>query len=380
VPEDDRAVTFVLKRSQPAFLMLLASGMSPVYPCHVSSRDMRTRPIGTGPFKFAEFKPNEYIRVVKNPDYWKPGRPYLDGVEWTIIPNRSTQTLAFIAGKFDMSFPYEVTLQSMRDIQNQAPNAICEMTPTPVAMNLLVNRDAAPFNDPDIRRAMQLTIDRKSFLDIIAEGQGDINGAMQLPPAGLWGLPLEVLVTLPGYGPDVAANRAEARKLMAKHGYGPDHRLAVKVATRNLPPYRDPAILLIDQLKEIYIDGELEPVDTTAWFPKLARKDFTIGLNLIINGLDDPDQTLYENYTCNAEGNYDAYCNPELDKMVDQQSMQFDQEKRKRLVWEIEKKLAEDVARPILYHSRSGTCWHPYVKGYTMMVNSVSAPPPASGR
>ena len=61
------------------------------------------------------------------------------------------------------------------------------MTPTPVAINLLVNRDAAPFNDPDIRRAMQLTIDRKSLLDIIAEGQGDINGAMQSPPAGLWG-------------------------------------------------------------------------------------------------------------------------------------------------------------------------------------------------
>jgi len=51
----------------------------------------------TGPFKFAEFKPNEYIRVIKNPEYWKAGRPYLDGIEWTVIPNRSTQTLAFIA-------------------------------------------------------------------------------------------------------------------------------------------------------------------------------------------------------------------------------------------------------------------------------------------
>jgi len=234
VPAAEHAVTFVLKRSQPAFLMLLASGMSPVYPCHVPPRNMRTHPMGTGPFKFAAFKPNEFIRVVKNPDYWKPGRPYLDGIEWTIIPNRSTQTLAFIAGKFDMSFPYEVTLHSMRDIRNQAPNAICEITPTPVAMNLLVNRDAAPFNDAEIRRAMQLTIDRKSFLDIIAEGEGDINGAMQAPPAGLWGLPPEILTTLPGYSPDVAANRVEARKLMARHGYDADHRLAVKVATRNI--------------------------------------------------------------------------------------------------------------------------------------------------
>ena len=76
VSERDYAVTFVFKRAQPAFLMLLSSGMSPVYPCHVNPRDMRTRPIGTGPFKFAEYKPNEYIRLVRNPDYWKTGRPY----------------------------------------------------------------------------------------------------------------------------------------------------------------------------------------------------------------------------------------------------------------------------------------------------------------
>jgi len=80
---------------------------------------------------------------------------------------------------------------------------------------------------------------------------------------------------------------------------------------------------------------------------------------------------LYENFTCGAEGNYDRYCNPEVDKMVDRQSMEFDQKKRKELVWAIERKLAEDAARPILWHNRTGTCWHPHVKGYTPMVNSV---------
>src|SRR5882672_730614 len=85
VTNGDHEVTFKLKRPQPALLALLASGWSPVYPCHVSPRDTRQRPIGTGPFKFVEFKPNEAIRVTRNPDYWKPGRPYLDGIEWTII-------------------------------------------------------------------------------------------------------------------------------------------------------------------------------------------------------------------------------------------------------------------------------------------------------
>src|ERR1700747_711996 len=82
----DYEVTFHLNRPQPALLALLASGWSPVYPRHVPAREMRQRPIGTGPFKFVEFKPNEDIKVSRNPDYWKPDRPYLDGVEYTTQP------------------------------------------------------------------------------------------------------------------------------------------------------------------------------------------------------------------------------------------------------------------------------------------------------
>ena len=63
---------------------------------------MRSHPIGTGPFKFVEFKPNEGIKVTRNTDYWKMERPYLDGVEYTIIRNLSTAVLGFVAGKFDM--------------------------------------------------------------------------------------------------------------------------------------------------------------------------------------------------------------------------------------------------------------------------------------
>src|SRR5439155_1356598 len=199
---DDEAV-FHLHRPQPALVTLLASGYSPIYPCHVPPRELRTHPIGTGPFKFVEFKPNERITLTRNPDYWKPGHPYLDGIEWTIIPNRSTQTLAFIAGQFDMTFPYEATIQTMRDIQKEAPSAICELDPTMVAMNLMVNREKPPFDDADIRKAMMLAIDRKAFLDIIMEGKGETGGTMQTPPAGLWGLPPEILQTLPGYGPNI---------------------------------------------------------------------------------------------------------------------------------------------------------------------------------
>jgi peptide/nickel transport system substrate-binding protein len=329
----DYEVTFHLKRPQPAFIALLASGFSPVYPCHVSPRDMRSHPIGTGPFKFVEFKPNESIKVTRNPDYWKKDRPYLDGIEYTIIKNVSTGVLAFVAGKFDMTSPYFLQVPVVSDVKNQAPEAICNLVPVNVNRNVMMNRDMPPFNDPDLRRAMALSLDRKAFVDTLTLGKGDLGGVMQPPPEGIWGMPPEMLRTLPGYDPDVQKNRVEARQIMEKLGYRPNKRLSIKVSTRNVAPYRDAAIILIDQLKEIYIDGELEPVDTVQWYPKVMRGDYAVGLNLTGNGLDDPDQTLYENFTCGAEGNYDRYCNPELDKMVDLQSMEFDQKKRKELVW-----------------------------------------------
>jgi len=106
----------------------------------------------------------------------------------------------------------------------------------------------------------------------------------------VWGMPPDMLKTLPGYGADVKKSRDEARAIMQKLGYGPDKKLKIKVSTRNLGEYRDPAVILIDQLKDIYIDGELDVVETGVWFAKIARGEYSVGLNLTGNGVDDPDQ------------------------------------------------------------------------------------------
>jgi peptide/nickel transport system substrate-binding protein len=366
----DYEASFQLKRPQPSLISMLASGYSPVYPCHVSPADMRTKPIGTGPFKFVELKQNEVLRLTKNPDYWRKGRPFLDGIEFTIIPNRSTSMLAFVAGKVDMTFPTDLTVRLVRDVQKQAPQAVCKIAPINVNTNLILNRDAPPFDNADVRKAMALALDRKAFVDTLNEGQADIGGSLLPPPAGVWGMPPEILKTIPGYDPDVKKNRDEARAIMQKLGYGPDKRIKIKLATRNLAVYRDPAVLLIDQLKDVYIDAELEVVETGAWFAKVARKDYSLGLNLTGNGIDDPDQSFYENYACGSQRNYTQYCNKDLEKLFDRQSAEPDVEKRKKLVWEIDRRIQDDVARPILYHAHQGTCWHPYVQGVTIMVNS----------
>jgi peptide/nickel transport system substrate-binding protein len=366
----DYEVTFHLKRPQPAFLMLLANGFAPIYPCHVPARDMRQHPIGTGPFKFVEFKPNESIKMTRNPDYWKKDRPYLDGIEFTIIRNMSTATLTFISGQLDMTFPYTLTVPLFKGVRSQRPDANCELTSDGINRNLLVNRDKPPFDSLELRHAMALSLDRKAFIDIISEGQGEIGGVLQPAPGGLWGIPLDLLKELPGYDPDVQKNRARARHIMEKLGYGPDNRLKLKVSTRDLPAYRDPAVILIDQLKEVYFDGELETIDTSVYFPKILRKDYSVGLNNSESG-PDPDPILDRLYGCGSSTNWNDYCNPEVDKLIEQQSIEADPGRRKQLVWAIERILAEEGARPIIFYSRGGTCWQPWVKGLTIMVNSI---------
>lgn len=370
VASGDHEVTMHLGRPQPSFLSFFANGYNPVYPCHVTAAEMRSKPIGTGPMKFVEFKANQSVRLVRNSDYWRKGKPYLDAIEWRVIPSRSTRMLAFVAGEVDMTFVVDATPTLTKDLQKQSPNAICELAPLNTSSNLIINRDAPPFNDPKLRRALALTLDRKVFNDIINEGHGRIGGAMTAPPEGAWGMPPVMIAELPGYG-DVTANRGEARKIMESFGYGPSNRMKLKVSARNIPPFTDPAVILIDQLKQIYIDAELEPIDTSVWYNKVTRGDYAVGQNGTGMAIDDPDVNFYENYACGSERNYSKYCNPEVDKAIDAQSRETDVEKRKKLVWEVEKMLARDVARPIIFQGAAGFCRHPHVKNFTLQHNSI---------
>src|ERR1700736_3493765 len=198
----DYEATFELSEPQPSLPVLLASAFSAVYPCHVPQAVMRTRPIGTGPFKLVEFKRGESIRLVRNPDYWKKDRPYLDEITFRMIDSRATRMLAFATGEFDITFPSDVSVPLMKDIKARAPNAICEVITTGTQSNLMVNRENPPFDNPDLRKAMSLAIDRKAFNTILMEGLGLMGGAMLPKPVGEWGMPPEMVASVMGWNAD----------------------------------------------------------------------------------------------------------------------------------------------------------------------------------
>ena len=225
----DYEATFELSEPQPSLPVLLASAFSPVYPCHVPQAVMRTRPIGTGPFKLVDFKRGDSIRLVRNPDYWKKDRPYLDEITFRVIDSRATRMLAFSTGDFDITFPSEVTVTLMRDVKARSPDAICEITNSGTQINLMVNHVNPPFDNPDIRKAMSLAIDRKPFNTILMEGQGLLGGAMLPKPVGEWGMPPDMVSQLTGYGPDSENNIAQAQAIMQKLGYSDAKPLAIKI-------------------------------------------------------------------------------------------------------------------------------------------------------
>jgi peptide/nickel transport system substrate-binding protein len=366
----DHEATFHLKKPQASLLSMLAAGYTVLMPCHVEAKKMRTEPIGTGPFKFVEFKSNQSIRLERNKDYWDKGKPYLDAIDWKIVTNRSTRILAFSTNEFDMTRVADITVPLIADIKAKAPQAICELQPTNVTTHMLVNREAPPFDKPELRKAMMLAIDRQAFIDILSHGKNFLAVNMQAPPKGKWGMPEAELKKLFSYG-DPAKQREEAIKIMASLGYGPSNRLKVKVATRDFNTFRDPAVIFIDQLNKIHFDATLDVVESSAWYNRLFSKNYQVALNLAGAGLDDPDGVLKMGFKCSSPANFSKYCNPEVDKLLDEQSTETDLEKRRAIVWKIEKILVEDVARPIIFHGNTATCWHPHLKGIVRAENSI---------
>ncbi len=368
----DHDVTIHLNRPQPSLLAMLASGLTPIYPCHVPLAQMRLKPVGTGPFVLDAFDKFDRIRLKRNPDYWKAGRPYLDGIEFSVVASRSAALLSLVAGRYDMTFPGEVSMTQLRDVKRQSSRVVCEAATMNINTNLLVNRDAAPFDNPDIRRALTLVLDRREFVASLDGGSGLIGGHLYPSPEGRWGMPTEMLADVPGYGTDLGKNREEARALMQSAGFGPDKSLQIRILTRAVSPYRNPVTVLSRQLREIYIEPAIDIVETTHWYTRLQRRDYALAIETTGNGIDDPDQVFYESFSCRSERNYSRYCNPEIERLFEVQSSELDAEKRRQLAWDIDARLLADGVRLPLAWRRSATCWQPYVNGFAPQTINAS--------
>ncbi|HMB88737.1 MAG TPA: ABC transporter substrate-binding protein [Methylomirabilota bacterium] len=358
---DPYTVVFRLKRPQPSLVAMLASGYSPVIPAHVPLAEHRSRCIGTGPFKFKEWKRGQSVELVRNPDYFVKGRPYLDGVRYTVIVERGTRVAALQAGQIDVAYPGETTLAIAEQLKNAVPGMVFTETASNVSENLLLNTKKPPFDNIKVRRALSFAIDRRTYTQTVHRGAAVVGASLAPKPWGVWGLLDRDLGQLPGYG-GAAAGRAQARKLLAEAGFGPSNPLKVDLVTRAIAIYLDFAGFVVSDLKQVGVEATLKQIDTAQWHPMVTRREFQIGANLTGLGVDDPDANFYENFSCGSPRNYGDYCNEEVGRLIDQQSQEIDAQKRLALVWQIQKKLEEDAARPTMGWRTDRFAHHPYVR------------------
>jgi peptide/nickel transport system substrate-binding protein len=358
---DPYTVVFRLKRPQPSLVAMLASGYSPVIPAHVPLAEHRSRCIGTGPFKFKEWKRGQSVELVRNPDYFVKDRPYLDGVRYTVIVERGTRVAALQAGQIDVAYPGETTLAIAEQLKNAVPGMVFTETASNVSENLLLNTRKPPFDNIKVRRALSFAIDRRTYTQTVHRGAAVVGASLAPKPWGVWGLLDRDLGQLPGYG-GAAAGRAQARKLLAEAGFGPSNPLKVDLVTRAIAIYLDFAGFVVSDLKQVGVEATLKQIDSAQWHPMMTRREFQIGANLTGLGVDDPDANFYENFSCGSPRNYGDNCNEEVGRLIDQQSQEIDAQKRLALVWQIQKKLEEDAARPTMGWRTDRFAHHPYVR------------------
>jgi len=359
---ETHTVVFRLKRPQPSLLLMLASGYSPIYPAHVPLGELRQKCMGTGPFRFKEWQRGQSVELERNPDYFIPDRPYLDGIRYTVITERGTRLAALQAGRLDAFVPLEMTRAMAEAAKKSAPSLIITEVGQNGSDNVVLNHKRPPFDNPAVRRAVSLAMDRHGYVQSVRHGGAVVGAGLMPKPLGFWGLSDPDLKTLPGYR-NSATDKAEARRLLAGAGFGPGGKpLRVELATRTLSIYLDVASFVADQLHQVGIESTVKQMDSAAWFPALARRDFQIAANLTAGGFDDPDAYFVENYKCGSSRNYTDYCNEETDRLIDQQSQELDRTKRLRLVLDIQKRLEADVARPMLGWRKEYFAHYPHVK------------------
>ncbi|MER3397627.1 MAG: hypothetical protein C4315_05840 [Chloroflexota bacterium] len=333
---DDYTVRFVLKRPAPSLLANLAQGWNVVYPEDIlkAKGDMKKDVVGTGPFKFKNYTPGVSIELERNPDYHVPGRPYLDGIKFFIIPDPNTALAAFISGQLLMYRP-GVPAEAEEAERVLGNRVVVQRVNGLIFDSLNLNARRKPWDDPRVRRAISLAIDRNAAIAVLAQGDGAVGGAM--PAGGQWALPTDELRKLPGYQPDKEAELAEARRLLAEAGYGGS--LRATLLTRKGAEWEPASIFIRDQLAKVGIDATLNVQETATAFSLLNRGEFDLAPWVHAVAVDDPDAIFGEFYLCDSERNYSAVCLPEVDALFQRQSQEPNPLERKKLVWELDRRV-----------------------------------------
>jgi peptide/nickel transport system substrate-binding protein len=339
---DDFTLVMALKQPSPAVLSLLADAHAVMMKAGIAEQVDRKDPkflVGTGPFKYKSHTPGVDFRAERNPNYWKPGVPHIDGYQAVVMADLTKIFASFRARQLTMTGIGRHLEKPEADIlKKDFPDAVVALGPRAGWDTFVMNVSKPPFSEPRVRKAVALATDREKMIEIAAEGWGMSGG--YIGPHTPYGLPLEELQKYPQFGDNMAKRQAEAKRLLAEAGHS--RGLDVEYVVRRGPMYERGALSRQDDLKKVGINLKLVLLDTAAFRDRWEKGDFQAFTVLNAVNIDDPVH-YYQRFTCNAPVNASRYCNPEFDRLFTEQSQTFDVQKRAEITRQMEHMLLQDI-------------------------------------
>jgi peptide/nickel transport system substrate-binding protein len=356
---DDFTLVMALKQPSAAILALLADAHTVMMKAGIAEQVDRKDPkflVGTGPFKYKSYTPGVNFRAERNPNYWKPGVPHIDGYEAVVMADLTKIFASFRARQLTMTGIGRHLEKPEADIlQRDFPDAVVALGPRAGWDSFVMHHGKPPFNDARVRKAVALATDREKMIEIGAEGWGVLGG--YIGPHTPYGLPPEELKQYPQFGDDMAKRQAEAKRLLAEAGYA--RGLDVELVLRRGPLYERGALSRQDDLKKVGINIHITMVDTAGFRERTQKGDFQAYTVLSAVPIDDPD-LYYARLVCDSASNYGKYCSPEFDKLFQEQSQTFDLQKRAEITRKMERILLQDVPDDRGFYWKSAMAyWNP---------------------
>ncbi|MEK7874482.1 MAG: ABC transporter substrate-binding protein [Chloroflexota bacterium] len=365
---DRYTVEVTLKEPFVPFLAYLSWERNAMMPPEIFEKTDEIRDpeqaIGTGPFMVKEHVPSVGGTLERNPDFWMPGKPYLDGVSWVVIVDDAARLAAYRTARLDYGSESLGGVTYPEKLALERTNSRIEFVPVPLAypVELVMDLTKPPFNDLRFRKAIDLATDRQETLKVAMDGGGHISGPLSWKLLPQWAIPEAELLQRPGYRQPKHADIAEALRLLAEMGIPRGYRLQAEAAREYSWLQLAPLEAAASQLQRIGIDLDIKMMDFAAYKDTEVRRQFAFRARGFL-AFDEPDDQLRTRYHSAGTRNYGGIQDPELDALIDRQRGALDFAQRRELVLRAQRLILDRVYQVHIYTGESWAVVQPWVKG-----------------
>jgi peptide/nickel transport system substrate-binding protein len=358
---DPQTVRFELKAPNAAFLSYMATNpVGVIVPRGVG--ELATRPVGTGPFVFESYQPNQQFTLKANPDYYEKGQPYLDTVTFRFFKDQASITSALRSKAIDMTWFKDPKVSAQ--IVRSSPGLVSAPGKTTRTFPVWMNLKAAPLNDVRVRRALSLATDRQACLQTVLGGSGKV--AAMVPESHVGGY--DGVGEMPYYKTDVAA----AKKLLAEAGHPGGIDLGDYICVAANPLDVSCAQILQQQWAEAGIKVAIKPMETAPLIGMWLKGEFPTLLSIALSWSPDPDAIVSRIVSTGAAGKALGMTDTQLDAMIVEARTLLDRDERAAAYMAIQRRVAEQAyVLDIYQYPLRWEAWWNYAKGYVPLAANI---------